>query len=533
MNYDALVGRNTEDGSPAPELATSWEMSADGLEWTYHLRKGVLWQDGKPFTASDVAFTYNYLKACGFTQWTTRIESIESAKAVDDSTVVIKCSRPKASMLYDWIPILPEHIWSKVPPAKAAMGVAPKPPYIGTGPFQYDSGKSDSFHKFVKNPSYWESGKPYVDEILWLPYTSADTMASDLKSGSLDYGLGLTVGTFKPLSSTPGITTNAGLWRSFDMLSFNTATLPTSTGNPVLKDEKFRQALSWAVDKQKLVDVAIGGYGEVAQGKITQDVPDYYWTPSPDEAFGFDLTKAGDLLTQAGYPLKDGVRVDQQGKPIKLSLITPAEVPRAVAAGKLIAGWFKELGIDVNLEVLEDAALFDEVFHYDAKGQPAPSYDMYIWSWPGMADPGYILGVHTTSQIGMWNDAYWSNATYDKLYEQQEQELDKEKRKSLTDQMSSIFYDSAPFVVYSYTKELEAYNTADWTGWTQIPSGVGLQIWQSSDQYANLRPVVAEASASSGSSMGTIVAVVVAVLVVAAIIVWVLLRKRRSREVEA
>ena len=113
LNYDFLVGYNT-DLSPRPELATKWEKSPDGKVWTFTLRQGVKWQDGQPFTAADVVFTYTYIIKNNLTAFTSYTNNIEKVEAVDDFTVKMTCSKPKANMLRLWIPILPEHIWAKV-----------------------------------------------------------------------------------------------------------------------------------------------------------------------------------------------------------------------------------------------------------------------------------------------------------------------------------------------------------------------------------------------------------------------------------
>ncbi|HTX69930.1 MAG TPA: ABC transporter substrate-binding protein [Thermoleophilia bacterium] len=528
MNYDSLVQPSPKDLSPIPDLATSWEVSSDGLVWTFHLRKGVTWQDGQPFTADDVVFTYDYLKSLGPTQWSPNIEYIKKTVATDPNTVVITCSAPKASMLNDWTPILPKHIWSKVPPKKAASTYAPKPPFIGTGPFQLTEAKQGSFYRLVKNPDYWDTGKPYVDEVLWEPYTNADTMAADLKTGNLDWAFGLTFGQSKSLSSVPGLTTNAGFWRVFDQVSINCSTSPESKGNPVLRDEKFRQALAWAVDREKILSIAANGNGQVASGVITPDIPAYYWTPPANAAFGFDLKKAGDLLTQAGYPLRNGIRVDKQGRPIKLTILAPTSFPRGQIEAKMIVGWLRDLGLQATLSSVSDADLTANVFNFTSKGEPAPSYDMYVWNWGEMVDPNYILNIHRTDQIGIWNDCYWSDPTYDELYVKQAQELDQTKRKVITDQMVSIFYDSAAFINLIYPKELEAYNTGKWTGWTQIPEGQGLHVGQSAQSFLNIQPAATTTSADSSS--GNTIAIVVAVVVIAGVVVGFLVWRSRRRD---
>jgi peptide/nickel transport system substrate-binding protein len=538
LNYDFLIGFGTKL-EPRPELATeiptveNGGISADGKTWTFKIRSGVKWQDGVPFSAADVAFTYNYIiknELSAYTQFTNHIESVEAPNA---TTAVFHLTQPKANILHMWVPIVPEHIWSKVPGDKAGTTFQNKTPVIGTGPFQLVEAKKGEFYRMVRNPDYWGT-KPTIDEIIFQIYTNADTMTQDLKMGTIDYAWGLPAAQFKGLGGQPGITTNAAPYRYFDELCMNCFDNANSLGNPVLRDEKFRQAISWAVDKNKLVQVADSGYGKVAQGIITPEIPTYYWQPSPEETFGFDLTKAGDMLTAAGYPLKNGVRVDKQGKPISLRLWSRSDDQPSQSAGKLMAGWFRSLGLKITYTVMDTGALSDKLYNMSGKNY-APDYDMYIWGWGQYSDPDYILGVFTTDQIDFWNDACWSNKQYDQLYQQQAQTIDPATRKPIVDQMVKLFYDSAPYIVWDYPLQLEAYNTAKWSGWTKVPTGTGpvLFITDNIDTYLNMKPAVANSTTTTSKSSSTLwiaVGVVVA-LVVIGLIVW-LSRRGRGRAVE-
>ena len=149
----------------------------------------------------------------------------------------------------------------------------------------------------------------------------------------------------------PGIEARTIRTNGFDELGFNCYTLGPSRGNPVLKDVKFRQALNWAVDKAKIVSLAYGGHARPGTTVITPDYykdPDWHWQPPADQLYGFDLAKAGQLLDAAGYPLKNGVRVDKQGKPISLRLWARAESTTSQNVGRLLSGWFRQLGLKIT-----------------------------------------------------------------------------------------------------------------------------------------------------------------------------------------
>ena len=529
LNYNFLVGYDpsTPDLAPRPELATSWTMSPDGKVWTFHLRHGVKWQDGQPFTSKDVAFTFNYIIKNNLTAYTAFTRNITSVVALDPYTVQIHCSQPKANMLRLWIPIVPEHIWDKVSGKSAGTDYISKPPLVGTGPFQVVQYVPGSYVKLVRNPYYWDKGKPTIDQVILVLYTDTDAMVTDLKDGNIDYATGMSPEELKTLATDPSLTVDHPNERAFNAFVFNCYNSPNSLGNPVLRDPKFRQAVRWAIDKRKIVSIAYGGYASVAQGLFSPAVPAYgAWQPTPADAATFNLQKAGQLLTAAGYPLKNGVRLNKQGKPIVLRLWAVNSDVQAQSACKLLAGSLQAIGLKVVYTVLDEGALEARAYNY--KGTTfAPDFDMYATTWTYWIDPDYLLNAYTTSQIQGWNDCGWSDAAYDKLYAQQAQTTDPTQRKALVDQAQEIFYSQAPYVVTSYPQQCEAYNTAKWDGWTRVPkaSGPVAFLMDNVDTYLNLKPKVG--APKSGGANTLILTVVIVVVVLAVVAVLIVRRRRR------
>jgi len=525
LNYDMLVGY-AANGDVRPELADSWTTSADGLVWTFEIHPGIKWQDGVAFTAKDVAFTYNYIIDNELSAFSTYTVNMKKAMAVDDTTLKFYLTKPKANMLRLWIPIVPEHVWSKISGKSAVNDFQNKPPVIGTGPFQVVEIKKGEYVRLEANKDYWK-GAPHIDEVVIEVYQNQDTMTMDLKSGAIDVAFGVPVAQFGALKNESGITAMAAEQKHLDELAMNTYDSSNSLGNPVLKDVKFRQAISWAVDKEKIVQTCFGGYAEVGESVLVP-VTDGAWTPSDAEKFGYDLEKAKQLLDAAGYKDTngDGVREDKKGAPIKLRLWTRSESPEQQRAGKLIAGSFKSIGIAIELRVMNDGSISDGLYSY--KGNTyAPDYDMFIWGWSGNVDPDYILSDFVTDQIEMWNDCCWSNVEFDRLFQEESTQTDAAKRSVQVQEMQKIFYESAPYAVLCYPKALIAYNTAKWEGWVPYPSANGVVVMSADniDSYLSLRPKTAEVE-SSGSSSTTLIVVVI---VVAIIIVVVVLLLRRSR----
>ena len=507
-------------------------MSADGLTWTFHIRQNATWMDGEPVTASDVAWSYNVIIQKDLTAYSTYTKNIKEAKVIDDYTVQMICSKPKANMERLWVYVLPEHIWGSVPnPEKFKAEL----PLVGSGPFQAVEWKKNSYVKMVKNPNYWGQ-EPTVDEIFFETYQNSDTMAQDLKSGNIDGAVDIPpaqYATFKPEDGFDPLTYNLFL---FDYLVFNCYAESSSLGNPILRDVKFRQALNWAVDRDKINEISWSGRGRPGTTVIPPDeFPkdwDAHYQPTPEEMYGFDLDKAGQLLDEAGYTDTngDGTR-EWKGKPITLRLWSRSESISSQSSGKLIAGWFRELGLKIDFQIMDDGAISAKLYAYNDASAYSPDFDMYIWDFAGYADPGDSLACFTSSQIEWWNDASWSNAEFDALCDQQYAEMDKAKRLDELHRMQQIMYVEAPYVVLDYPPSLEVVDTTRWDGWTSFLSGGVWYTNYSIDSYLNLKPKAASEASSGSSSTALIVGIVIAAVIVA-LIVWLVVRSRGRRAEE-
>ena len=542
-NYDQLVGVDPATLAPSKEigLAKDWSVSDDGLTWTFKLRDTAKWQDtGQPVTAEDVAFTYNYIIDNQMTAFLSYLQGIEHVSVVDPHTLTLTCTKPKADMLLacNSVWVLPEHVWSKISPEAAANSFQNNPPIVGSGPFQCVEYKKNSYAMLEANKDYWR-GAPHIDQLILQCYTNEDTMAQDLKAGTLDACTGLLNAQLQTFENVPGVTAQAVRVNGYDDLVFNCYEPPAgsrSLGNPVLRDWRFRQALQWAVDKETIVSIvyygnALPGSTVVTAGYYTD--PDWHWSPPADLAYTFDLTKAGEALTAAGYPLRNGVRVDKQGRPITLRLWARQSSPESQAMSKMIAGWFRQLGLKIELATLDNGALLDRIFNSEG-GKLAPDYDMFIWGWANSIDPGQSMSYFCTDQINGWSDSAYTNPEFDKLFVEQSQTIDSAVRKAIIDRMQQIIYEESPYLVLTYNNDIEGWNTAKWTGWVRSPAGSGDVVNQTAVMatYLSVQPRTATTEEEAGgSSTGVWIAVISAVVVVGAVTV-VLLRRRGSRAVE-
>ena len=490
LGYDLLTGYRSEDLGPKPELAESWSQSEDGLTWTFKIRQGATWQDGEPVTAADVAFTFNYVIDNEISPYAASAAGIQTVEATDDTTVVFTLSEPKADMLGMWVPILPEHLWNVIDPSDVDTSSPGTLPAVGSGPFRVVESRPGKVLRLRANEAYW-GGAPAVDEVVFTTYRDPAKMADDLRSGVLDACYGVPPARFAALRRDPDLQAVAAPGRSFVDLGFTCA--PTSkTANPVLRDPLFRQALNWAVDRRAIVKSAYGGFATAGTTVVAPGLrrdPDYHVQPATDQQYGFDLTKAAQLLTEAGYLKLAGRRMDTHREPISLRLYASDSPPQAKQIAGVVARGLRALGIKVDSTVLpEDSMRARLALTLD--GLPDPDADLFVSDWVGDPDPSFILSVLTTGQFGSWNETGWSDDAYDGLFAQQAAAVDPAARKSIVDEMQQIAYEQSPYMVLAYPQSLEAESTDRWQGWVQAPSGTGSALASADniDTYLYVRP---------------------------------------------
>jgi peptide/nickel transport system substrate-binding protein len=473
--FDYLTVYSQKDQTPVKSLAESWETSDDKLTWTFHMRKGPKWSDGEPITAKDPAFTYNKM----MTDETARtangsfVTQFESVEATDDSTLVIKTKVPQATMLALDIPIVPEHVWSKM----SDIGAEPEFPMVGSGPYTVSEFKEAQFVKLKANKNYWR-GAPKVDELHFIYYRNADAAVTALQSGQVDLVNKLTPTQFDALKGDPNIVTNNAQNRRFNEIVINPGAAtkdgkPIGNGNPALKDVKLRQAIATAIDSKTLVDKVWGGYAEEAKGYIPPVFADYAWTPSGDAKRDFSLDDANKMLDEAGYKKgADGIRLDKQGKPLNLRLLAHAETNLDETGGPFIVGWLKDIGLNVQLQPRSD----DQVNEDTTRGE----FDLAFSGWNANPDPDYVLSLQTCANRpnaqgeGGTPDSFLCDKEYDDLYAQQLKEFDPAKRADLVKQMQERLYDQATLVILGYDNALEAYRKDAFEGFPKQPADNGV-----------------------------------------------------------
>lgn len=548
LTYDYMIHYSMKDMSPEPGLAKSWETSDDGKTWTFHIRDGVKWSDGVPLTAADIAYTYNRIIDGGpeAATWSSYLTSVTKVTAPDPNTVVLTLKKPNAVLPLLPIPIIPEHVWKNVS-EKDVKSYAAEPkngqPVVGEGPFRLVEGTAGgSTYRFEANPDYWQ-GAPYVDEVVFKVYKSDDPAVQALIKGEVDFVEDITPLQIKALQNQPGITAHNGISPGFDEIAFNTGAVDTSTGkpigdgNPALKDPKFRHALGYALDLNQIVSKVYQGAAQPGDTIIPTAYSNWKWTPPPDQAFSFDLTKAGEELDAAGYKKgSDGLRTMPDGSAIgTLRLFGRTDDKKSVNTLNFFKEWLDQLGIKSQVTAMDSNKLTDVILE--------GNYDAFQWGWYVEPDPDSMLSYMTCGQRGGWSDSWYCNSQYDKLYKAQNGEMDHAKRVADVKKMQELVFRDSPYLVTAYTGYGEAVRSDRFACLEPQPDPGGVWLFQyGAHNYLSVRPAdqagdcdgvtsavgaTLPSKSSSGSSGGNMPLMAGGVVLVAALGTGVFLAVRR------
>ena len=528
--YDFLTWYD-EDYKPTPDLASEWSTSPDGKVWTFTIREGMKWSDGEPLTANDIAYTYNRILETEHWAYIQYLVGVQKVEAPDDTTLVITCDKPNAGMLALYIPILPEHVWKDV--ADDDLENYKNIPLVGSGPFVLDEVKKDKWVKLVPNPDYPEElgGPPKLDEFWYIFSQNMDSMVQDYKAGNLEAIVDWPASYYEDLKGMAGTTVSKAPAIGFVEIGFNCWDDPASKGNPLLLDVAIRQAVNYAIDKQSIVDTSMGGLAEAGTSLISPVQGIWHYQVPEDQQYTYDPEKAKQLLEDAGYSDTDGdgVREDAKGNKLEFRFASFNEYPEQQAAAKKIAAYCDDVGIKLKLDMVDEGAFSDEA--YDNAND-----DMFIWSWRGDIDPGFMLSTFTTEQILNWGDSNYSNPEYDQLYNDQmlalnpEDPTDPTKRAEIVHQMQGILYRDSPYVILWYNINLQAWRTDAWTGYDLVPTGgEGAPFFNlTRGTYQELDAVAATTAEESGTSSSLWIFIGAVAIAIAAIVVWLLKRPKKA-----
>jgi ABC-type transport system substrate-binding protein len=537
LNYDLLVNFSPKDLGPTPGIAKSWTISPDKKTVTFKLFPDHKWSDGQPITSKDVKYSLETF-APNSLLFGSYVENVSKIDTPDDLTVVIHTKRPDARIVGGlFVYILPEHVWGKVPVKKLTGSYRPTPPLVGSGPYIVSEFQHGRLIRMTRNPNFTGT-KPGFDEVQWIKYGNTDAVNRALQLGEIDLVPEVDSSAFARLGKTKDIKAISAPSVSFTQLTFNLCPrkiCPDAKYNPAVQDATVRQAIAYAIDRDRINKIGARGTAFVGHGLLPDTYKSFYTQPEQD--YPLDVDKANQMLDAAGWKKgSDGIRA-KGGQKLSFDLFVRSESRENIADARLVREMTKPIGVDFKVQVVSVDKL-TEITTQKSKGKMAPDFDTFIWGWGGDPyDPGLLLNLLTTKAIGGSSDSFYSNPEYDKLYDQQTGEFDVNSRKAIIQKMIALSQRDLPYIVLTVDPTLQAYRTdklAGVKGQCPEPSGDITCDQVGYAAIAAMHPPTAAAggggSSDSGSNGLMIVLILVAALIVIGAVVVIVRRRRASRE---
>ena len=458
--YQPLLNVNSFNGNITPLLATSFKWENDGYKLVYQLRRGANWSDGIPFTSKDVVYTFNMLKKYPALDtsgiWSTG--ALSSVVADGKYTVVFsfkKLDTPLAISI-DAIPIVPEHIWSKI--KNPVTWTDPNP--IGTGPFVFERFAGSTY--FLKrNPNYWQKGRPYIEQLKFVIYTTNTAATMALSRGILDWG-----GYFIPSIEKIYVSRNPKYYHYWFP--------PLSVIGLFFNDQKYpfnnlqvRRAIAMAINKEQISKIGEYGYGLPADptGLLPSFMKKWFYTPLESLKYKYDPKEAKKLLEEAGFKMgKDGIFVGKNGKKLIVNLSVVTGWTDWVTDVRLISQDLKKIGILVNIK--------STTFSTYMASLSTGSFDMALM-WTGSGPSPYFtfkarmssknsapIGKSAPANYERWEDPITNSAL--QIYRESTSLFLKKRTMAI---LEWVMLTQVPFAPLYYGPVWYEYNTTHFVGW--------------------------------------------------------------------
>jgi peptide/nickel transport system substrate-binding protein len=427
----------------AGDLAESWEVSSDAKEWTFHLRKDVKWQDGQPFTADDVLFTFQAIQdpnvqTGGFQDRFMEEGQPIKFEKVDDYTFKATLKNPSATFAtVITVPIIPKHVLEGQDLNTSEFNRQP----LGTGPFKVVEWKSGESVTLEPNP-YFYRGEPRLDRWVMRILPSYDAHVLALQTGEVDFAAiqGKDVPKFL----------NDPQFTILTQLADEGATLLFNNAKPIFQDKRVRQALIYALDRKAILDSTRQGYGRVADSPFLPPVFVYEEGSLPQ--YDYNPEKAKELLGEVGWADSNGDGIlEKDGQPFKLSLKTlrPGDLE------PLVQSYWKEVGVDVSIETMDIATAVERVYRTTDVDKP---YDVLVGGW-GLfgSDPDHYAAYYAPVQQGASFFNYY-NPEVKALFDKGRVTTDLAERTKIYKEAEAMMWDDLPLIPLDYAMSIYVLN---------------------------------------------------------------------------
>ena len=415
------------DLKPIPNLAESWEMSSDGLTYTFKLQRGVMWHDGQPFTSADVVFSYQKMLIETHSRARTTLSVVAEYQAPDDHSVIVKLKHKFAPFIYALdIPIMPRHLYEGKDYRTNPANQTP----VGTGPFKFKEWRRGEYIHLARNEHYFKPGLPYLDEIYFRVIPDASTRVIALESGEVH------LASFTDIEPIfiPQLIKNPALEVTHKGYEFLAPLAWLEINNRVkpLDDKRLRQAILHAIDREFLKDKIWFGQAKVATSPICS-VTNFYDPTVPK--YDYNPRKAEALLEEIG--LKRGAG----GVRAKFKLLQFPYGQTWVKVSEVVKQQLSRVGLEIDLEATDAGGWAQRVSNWD--------YELTFNYVLQFADPA--LGVSRSyissniqKGVPFSNTSGYANPKVDALCDQAASSLDPEERRRLYAEVQRVLIEDVP-----------------------------------------------------------------------------------------
>ncbi len=458
--YEPLFVFNSVQAEQVPWLGVAAEWAEGNRVLRIATRRGVQWSDGAPFTAHDVAYTFDLLRRRPALDRRGVWSFLEDVTAPSDTTVSFRFKRVFVPGFGEVAaqPIVPRHVWEKVEDPVTFANESP----VGTGPFTEVRVFRPQVYELGRNPHYWQAGRPLVEALRFPAYPANDRANLGLVFDEVDWA-----GNFIPAIDRVFVERDPEHHRYWFPLTGSTVFLYANTTRPPLDDVRVREALSRGIDRELLVDVALHRYSRPADATGLSDA--YAAWRRDDIAAAATWTvhdpgAAAALLDSAGFARgPDGIRRDRDGRAWKYEILTVSGWSDWVRAAQVIARGFRELGIDASVRTYDFGAWFQAV----QEGQ----FDLTI-GWSNEGPTPYVfyrclMSAGTVKPVGETAGANWhryASVAADSVLAAFEREVDVARQHELAAELQRTFAREIPAIPLYPNPSWAEYNTRRFEG---------------------------------------------------------------------
>lgn len=417
--FDSLVKRS-DDFTLKPWLAERWE-TPDALTYVFHLRKDVRFHNGAPMTSKDVKWTFDsILNGSVISAKASTFKLVKAIETPDPWTVIFRMKEPFATMLWNV--------------SDGAIAIVPygsdkdfNRAIVGTGPFKFVRSVQDSEVVIERNDDYW-GDKPHIAKVRFAVVPDVTTRALELRKGSADLAINaLSADMVMALRKEPQLVIQTRPGTVYNYLAFNLR-------DPILKDVRVRQALAYAINREKIIHYLWRGLAKPAPSIL----PPLHWAFATDvRTYAHDPVKANQILDEAGYAKKDGVR-------FRLTMKTSTEETTRLLAA-VLQQELRDVGIALEIRSFEFATFYSDV----VKG----AFQLYSLRWiGGNEDPDIFEHVFHSSSFPpkRANRSYYVNPAVDALIDRGRVEMDQAKRREIYRELQQIVAEELPYIHLYY-----------------------------------------------------------------------------------